>query len=50
MLFTPDILRADFDGLLEEVYLWEGEVDLDEGPGHRGRAAVVRYIGRKPRS
>lgn len=50
MLFTPDILRADFDGLLEEVYLWEGEVDLDEGPGHHGRAAVVRYIGRKPRS
>lgn len=48
MLVTPALLREDFAGLLDEVFAWEGEVMLDEGPGHQGLGAVVRWIGRAP--
>jgi SAM-dependent methyltransferase len=44
MLYTPAVLRADFAGL-GEVMSWDGEVVLDEGPGHQGAAHVVRWIG-----
>jgi hypothetical protein len=47
MLATLDALRGDFAGLLDEVLGWEGEVSLDEGPGHQGAAQVVRYVGRR---
>lgn len=47
MLYTPELLDADFDGLLEPVLRWHGEVDLAEGPGHQGRAHVTRWIGRR---
>lgn len=46
MLFTPELLRADFGGLLEEVIAWQGEISLDEGPGHQGLAHVTRFIAR----
>lgn len=45
MLFTPELLRGDFGDALHEVSAWEGEVILDEGPGHQGPAVVSRYIG-----
>lgn len=48
MLYTPELLRQDFEGLLEEVMAWQGEVTLDEGPGHQGRAHVTRWVGRAP--
>lgn len=46
MLFTAEMLREDFDGLSIEE-LDEVETRLDEGPGHRGVANVVRMIGRR---
>lgn len=47
MLYTLDRLRVDFSGL-EELLGEETETVLDEGPGHRGRAHVTRWIGRQP--
>ncbi len=39
-------LRDRFPGLELEVV--ETEVELDEGPGHRGLAMVIELVGRKP--
>ena len=47
MLYTLQTLREDFAGALTEVLGWEGEVTLDEGPGHQGLAHVTRWIGRQ---
>lgn len=47
MLVTLEQLHADFGGALVEQVGWEGEVTLDEGPGHQGAAVVTRYIGRR---
>jgi SAM-dependent methyltransferase len=47
LLFTAADLREDFEGL-ECLRLEECTLELAEGPHHRGSAAVVRYIGRKP--
>ncbi|MDZ7813711.1 MAG: class I SAM-dependent methyltransferase [Ideonella sp.] len=47
MLYTLVDLRADFAGVLEEVLGWEGEVLLDEGPGHQGHGWVTRWTGRR---
>jgi SAM-dependent methyltransferase len=46
MLYEPATLRSDFPGVAWEV-VEEHEVDLDEGPLHQGRAAVVRARGRR---
>ena len=46
MLYTAELLRADFPGLAWEP-LVEEELELDEGPLHQGRAAVVRALGRR---
>ena len=46
MLYDPAGIRGDFPGVVWEV-LEEVELDLDEGPLHQGRAAVVRGIGRR---
>ena len=46
MLYDEALVRADFPGLAWEV-LQEAEVDLDEGPLHQGRAAVVHGLGRR---
>lgn len=47
LLPTLDQLRADFAGLADEWVGWEGEVVLDEGPGHQGPALVSRWLGRR---
>lgn len=48
MLYDRDLLVRDFQGmaLLE---LNEREVELDEGIFHRGKAKVIRLLGRKPK-
>jgi 2-polyprenyl-3-methyl-5-hydroxy-6-metoxy-1,4-benzoquinol methylase len=46
MLYDEDTLRRDFSGLQWAV-LREAEMELDEGPFHRGRAAVVHGVGRR---
>jgi hypothetical protein len=46
MLYEPSTLRADFPGVAWEA-LEEREVELDEGPLHQGRAALVRARGRR---
>ncbi len=46
MLYTPELLREDFGASLDPLLAWQGEVMLDEGPGHQGRAHVTRYVGR----
>ena len=46
LMFTPDILREDFAALTIEI-LTEETVQLDEGPGHRGPADVVRLVARR---
>lgn len=45
LLYSLEILRADFAAFLDEVLAWEGESCLDEGPGHQGAAYVTRWIG-----
>ena len=47
MLFEPDDLRTDFAGA-DIVSLEEVEVDLAEGPRHRGRSSVARLFARLP--
>ena len=47
LLYRRDDLRADFDGLIDEVLAEERECLLDEGPGHQGLAQVTRYLGRR---
>lgn len=47
MLPERDALTRDFTGL-ETVLLEEADPVLDEGVRHRGLAATVRYIGRRP--
>ena len=48
MLFTPELLRDDFAGLLEEQLAWQGELTLNEGPGHQGLAHTTRWLGWAP--
>ncbi|RJG00803.1 class I SAM-dependent methyltransferase [Noviherbaspirillum sedimenti] len=47
MLYTLSMLRDDLGDLLTEVEAWEGEVVLDEGPGHQGPAYVTRWVGQR---
>jgi hypothetical protein len=46
MLYDAGMMRGDFQGLTWEE-LREEEVELDEGPLHRGKAAVVSGLGRR---
>lgn len=46
MLYTAEMLSDDFDGA-EIVECVETEIVLDEGPGHSGKASVVRLVARK---
>jgi len=46
LLYEPAVVRADLPGIAWEV-LREEEIELDEGALHRGRAAVVRGLGRR---
>ncbi len=47
MLFSPEMLRADFASF-EVLQCDETETMLEEGPFHTGRAAVIRFVARKP--
>lgn len=47
MLYTPEQLSADFDGLVRPVLVWHGETTLTEGPGHQGLAHVTRWVGQR---
>lgn len=46
MLYTLELLRADFAGL-RELLAEETDAVLDEGPGHRGPARVTRWVGQR---
>lgn len=47
-LCSLEDIRSDFNGLLAEESSEEClETILEEGPGHRGPAVVIRYIGRR---
>jgi SAM-dependent methyltransferase len=43
MLFTEEILRSDFN-MLAIQSITDLEVDLDEGPYHKGKAHVIRML------
>lgn len=46
-LYEPEMLAeafADFEILTNEAY----EADVDDGPGHNGRSALLDFIARKP--
>lgn len=45
MLFDLALLAEDFGPEIKADHSFEGEVDLDEGRGHIGRGAVVRFVG-----
>jgi len=45
MLYTVDEIRNDFAALEIEV-LKEEEIDLNEGIHHKGKASVIRFIGK----
>jgi hypothetical protein len=47
MLYTPEQLSVDFDGLIHPVLTWQGEITLAEGPGHQGLAHVTRWVGQR---
>lgn len=47
LLYRIDDVVEDFAGL-EIIHRAEQEVDLDEGPLHSGRAAVVELVARRP--
>ncbi len=51
MLYTLQSLRDDLasvpDATFEEVVAWEGDLELDEGRGHKGTGHVVRLAARR---
>ena len=47
MLYTPEQMTAEFDGLLKPELAWQGETTLSEGPGHQGLAHVTRWLGQR---
>jgi SAM-dependent methyltransferase len=46
MLYTADMLKADFEGLSTDI-LATLQIDLNEGKYHDGIADVIRYVGIK---
>jgi len=46
MLFSADELMADFS-TLTELDVEELETDLEEGPLHIGKSAIIRVVGKK---
>lgn len=47
LLYELVTLAKDFDADLDLATAWEGEIELDEGPGHQGIGHVVRVLGIK---
>jgi ubiquinone/menaquinone biosynthesis C-methylase UbiE len=48
MLYTVEEIKNDFS-TLETVLLSEGIIHLNEGIHHKGKASVIRYVGKKPK-
>jgi SAM-dependent methyltransferase len=48
MLCSRAKLESDFEGVAGFLLLEEAEVELDEGPRHKGRASVIRAVIQKP--
>ncbi|MEX5727249.1 SAM-dependent methyltransferase [Rhodovulum iodosum] len=46
-LYTPDLLRARFDGF-DLLVLRDYDAEIDEGRGHSGRAGLVDLVARRP--
>ncbi len=46
-MYTADSLRSSF-AALEILHLAEHEEMVDEGPGHRGRSALIDMVARRP--
>lgn len=46
-LWSLDLLRAAFPGW-DVLHQADYDAELDEGPGHSGRAALVDFVARKP--
>lgn len=46
-LWSLDLLRAAFPGW-QILHQADYDAELDEGPGHSGRAALVDFVARKP--
>ncbi|CAI9408838.1 tRNA 5-carboxymethoxyuridine methyltransferase [Pleomorphomonas sp. T1.2MG-36] len=47
LLFDLALLAEDFGPDVRAIHSFEGEVELDEGRGHVGRGAIVRFVGAK---
>jgi len=47
MLFSIPMLQDDFIGM-DILLLEETTVNLDQGSGHQGEAAIIRFFARKP--
>lgn len=47
MLFDLALLEEDFGPDIRAIHAFEGDVELDEGRGHRGSGAIVRFAGVK---
>jgi SAM-dependent methyltransferase len=47
MLYTSELLRSDFAGLLVPHFEFEGEVQLHEGTGHSGVGIVTKMVARR---
>lgn len=47
MLYSLADLRTDFAADFDEQMGWEGEVTLDEGPGHQGVGNVTRFVAER---
>ena len=47
MLYTPELVSADFEGMVSVDLAWHGVIELSEGPGHQGAAHVTRWVGRR---
>jgi len=45
MLYSPETLRADYDGLLNLEMLEDGPEEMDDGHGHQGTGHTIRLVG-----
>ncbi len=46
-MYTEGLLRDSFGGL-EVLHLADYDAEIDEGPGHSGKSALVDLVARKP--
>ncbi|REE83368.1 methyltransferase family protein [Lutibacter oceani] len=46
MLFSLEEIKSDFSNL-ETIEIKQEEIELNEGIYHKGKASVIRYIGKK---